>query len=359
MTLKEKIKLGVPQLKELIRSEESIKGKLSLYGALTLKSLITLSFCTAFVIIYSAIFGNENSIVGVAVLVSVLAFRASNFGVSNKSSVKILIAYYLILMVFPELASSTSPKFAFVLNFFAMFCIYLLCCWQTHMFNHAIVALNYLLLYGYEIPPEHFTRRALAIAVGGLLTIAVFLASHKGNQCKDTIGDLVRNFSLKNDDSMWQLQSSFTIPLVLFISETMGIPRSMWAGIAAMSVMTPFAGQMKSRFKCRIAGTVIGIGVFSVLAMVLPSKLFFLIGSIGGFCLGFCSTYLSKVPFNTCGALCVGTGLYGFGPALKLRLIHNLIGAIFAVAVSLLFGYAAEKRVCWKNEGASEDFEVS
>ena len=158
-----------------------------------------------------------------------------------------------------------------------------------------------------------------------------------------SIADLLRGFTLKDAQAQWKLQSALAISIAVFVGELLALPRPMWAGIAAMSVLVPYAQQIRARAHQRVVGTVVGIGLFFALCFLLPEHLYAIIGTLGGLCLGFCTKYGEKVPFNTCGGLCAAVGTYGFGAALALRFVQNLFGVLCAVAVSLAVGRLCRK----------------
>ena len=77
-----------------------------------------------------------------------------------------------------------------------------------------------------------------------------------------------------------------------------GLPRAMWAGIAAMSVLVPFHADMKGRIKGRIPGNILGGLTFIVLYLVLPESMYSLIGILGGIGVGLSATYGWQAVFN-------------------------------------------------------------
>ncbi len=77
-----------------------------------------------------------------------------------------------------------------------------------------------------------------------------------------SIADLLRGFTLKDAQAQWKLQSALAISIAVFVGELLALPRPMWAGIAAMSVLVPYAQQSRARAHQRVVGTVVGIGLF-------------------------------------------------------------------------------------------------
>ena len=75
MTFYQELQLNQAGSKAVIRNCTDKKEKLRHIAIYLFKIFITMVFCMAVVIGFSKIFGNDNSIVGVVVLLCVMAFR--------------------------------------------------------------------------------------------------------------------------------------------------------------------------------------------------------------------------------------------------------------------------------------------
>ncbi len=60
-----------------------------------------------------------------------------------------------------------------------------------------------------------------------------------------------RGFTLKDAQAQWKLQSALAISIAV-LGELLALPRPMWAGIAAMSVLVPYAQQIRARAHQRV-----------------------------------------------------------------------------------------------------------
>ena len=85
------LQLDTAVLKERIRSGAGPRQRVYYGAVLTAKAVLTLLFCTGFIVLYSVLFGAENSAAGVAVLLCVLAIQNADFGVSLSGSLKLLV----------------------------------------------------------------------------------------------------------------------------------------------------------------------------------------------------------------------------------------------------------------------------
>lgn len=68
MTFYQELQLNQAGSKEMVKQAKTAKEKAYHLFVYMFKIAITLAFCVAFVIVYSKVFGNSNSIVGVVVL---------------------------------------------------------------------------------------------------------------------------------------------------------------------------------------------------------------------------------------------------------------------------------------------------
>lgn len=75
MTFYQELQLNQAGSKALIRNIKDPKEKWKHICIYLFKILLTVAFCVVFVTIYTKVFGEENSIVGVVVLLAVMVFR--------------------------------------------------------------------------------------------------------------------------------------------------------------------------------------------------------------------------------------------------------------------------------------------
>lgn len=131
-------------------------------------------FCVAFVMGYGKIFGDENSIVGVIILLCVMVFRNADFGMKMTGSLASMAIIFSILAFGPRLANMAGLFGELLINAACIFVLLLLGCHNIMMSNHSTIVLGYLLLYGYDTTGKDYLLRLAAIAAGALLTGIVF-----------------------------------------------------------------------------------------------------------------------------------------------------------------------------------------
>ena len=75
MTLYQELQLNQAGSKALIKNAGNRREKQRHIGVYILKVFLTMAFCVAFISAFTALFGPENSIAGVVVLLAVMVFR--------------------------------------------------------------------------------------------------------------------------------------------------------------------------------------------------------------------------------------------------------------------------------------------
>ena len=303
-----------------------------------------MAFCFFFVSIFSILFGNENSIVGVVVLLCLMVFRNSDLGIHTGQSTMLLALFFVIMTVCPHLANQFSPVLGMLLNIAALAVLILFGCHNPFMFNQSTLVLGYLLLYGYDVTGKSYQMRLVGMALGAALTCFVFYRNHKNRTYKRNLKDLIQEFDITSSRTKWQICQILCVPIVLCIAELCNMPRAMWAGIAAMSVILPSMEDMHYRVRKRIVGNIAGVICFTVLYFLLPSSIYAYIGILGGIGVGFSAQYGWQAVFNTFGALAIAAETYGLQGAVSLRVIQNVFGVVFALAFCVIFYWFMPKK---------------
>ena len=329
MTFYQELQLNQAGSKAVIRNAKGRREKLHHTAIYMCKIAITMMFCMCFVMAYGRIFGQDNSIVGVVVLLFLMVFKNADFGISMKGSIGVIGLIFSILIIGPAAACLAGPFAGMIINAICIFLLAFFGCHNILMSNHSTVVLGYLLLYGYEVPMEAFAERVLGLLVGALMTAVVFYRGHKNRSYKRNMKSLFKEINLHSSRTRWQMAMTFGIASGMALVELLNMPRSMWAGIAVMSVILPFEKDSKARSKERIPGNVIGGILFLILYLILSPSFLAYAGIIGGIGVGFSASYRWQSVFNTFGAIAVATGLFGLPAAVILRVLHNVCGSLY------------------------------
>ena len=206
MTFYQELQLDQAGSKAYIRSLKEPKEKKKHSLIYLFKILLTVAFCVAFVTIFTKVFGENNSIVGVVVLLSVMVFRYADMGIQNRHGVISLLLIFAILAFGPRLTNMVSPGIAFFINISCIFVLMLLGCHNVIMSNHSTFVLAYLLLQGYDVNGHDYTLRLMALALGAAVTAAVLYRNHKKTTYKRSFRHLLEEFDLTSVRTIWQIR---------------------------------------------------------------------------------------------------------------------------------------------------------
>ena len=331
MTFYQELQLNQAGSKTLIKASKSKKEKYRHIAVYLFKILLTVAFCTAFVMAFGAVFGEDNNIVGVVMLLCVLSFRYADLGIKNKDAMWAFAVIFAILAVGPRLANSCGLVAECMIHIVCIMAIMILSCHNVLMFNHATLVLGYLLLYGYDVTGQAYLYRLVAIAAGAALTMAVYYRNHRKRTFKRTFKDLFKEVDFQSSRTQWQLRLALAIATALLLAGILHLPRRMWAGIAVMSVTLPFPEEIRGRVGGRIPGNIIGGLVFILIYCFVPKSLHSYIGIFGGIGVGLSATYGWQAVFNSLGAMAIAVSFLGLPGAVFYRVFHNAFGALYGM----------------------------
>lgn len=336
MTFYQELQLSSTGSKQLIRNTTDKKEKRRHILIYNFKVYLVMAFCVAVVTLYSKITGNDNSVVGVTVLLAVLVLRQADFGIRTSHGLLSIAGIFSILIIGPRLSNMVSPVPAFFVNAVSILLLMILGCHNVIMYNHSTFVLGYLLLMGYDVTGKAYVLRVEGLLVGMILCMVIFYKNQKNRPYRRTFLDLFREFDLHSARGRWYLRLTLIVSSAMLIMSLLGLPRAMWAGIACMSVCLPFTEDCKGRAGKRGMFNIVGCLLFVVLYLVLPKSMYPYIGMIGGIGVGYSAGYAWQTAFNTFGALSIASGLFGMPAAVLLRIGANVFGAVYTMVLNTL-----------------------
>ena len=331
MTFYQELQLSSTGSKQLIRNTTDKKEKRRHILIYNFKVYLVMAFCVAVVTLYSKITGNDNSVVGVTVLLAVLVLRQADFGIRTTHGLLSIAGIFGILIIGPRLSNMVSPVPAFFVNAVSILLLMILGCHNVIMYNHSTFVLGYLLLMGYDVTGKAYLLRVEGLLVGMFLCMVIFYKNQKNRPYRRTFLDLFREFDLHSARGRWYLRLTLIVSSAMLIVSLLGLPRAMWAGIACMSVCLPFTDDCVARSGKRWQFNIVGCVLFIVLYLILPESMYPYIGMIGGIGVGYSAGYAWQTAFNTFGALSIAAGLFGMPMAVALRVGMNVFGALYTV----------------------------
>ena len=349
MTIYQELQLSSIGSKQLIRATKDKKEKRRHILIYNFKVYLVMAFCVAVVSLYSSLTGNDNSVVGVTVLLAVLVLRQADFGIRTTHGLGSILGIFTILITGPRVSNLVSPVPAFFVNVICILLLMILGCHNVIMYNHSTFVLGYLLLLGYDVTGQEYALRIAGLFIGMLICMAIFYKNQKNRPYRRTFIDLFREFDIRSARSRWYLKLTLIVSSAMLFMNLLGLPRAMWAGIACMSVCLPFTEDCASRAGNRGLFNIVGCLLFIVLYLALPESMYPYIGMIGGIGVGYSAGYAWQTAFNTFGALSIAAGLFGMPAAVALRIGANVFGAAYTVICNKVVDKIAERIHMRKN----------
>lgn len=341
-------------LKRKIAACDTRKEKTYYWVAMTVRSILIVSFAIVFISLLSKIFGADNTPLAVALFCIMLGIRFVNFEYCIGDSLVTLAIVLAILVLVPSAAVILPPIFLVPLHFAAFFALLYMTTQRPEMGNGGLYSFAYVYLTGNPVIGEALIRRSLLALVGYLICGAILFAKHRHQHKETRFHHVISKFDLSTPVHLWQLRMALGVSLVLTAGQLFDVERFMWMGFACASLLSeyPYSGSTATRFWQRIVGAVAGSTAFFILYLITPEAFHSLMGPLGGLCLGFCTDYRYKTAMNCFGALMLGTGIYGLHEAVLLRIVDTVLGVTFGLLFAAIFHRLAAVRLISKSENA-------
>ena len=114
MTFYQELQLSSAGSKQLIKNTQDSKEKRRHILIYNFKVYLVMIFCVAVVTVFSKLLGNNNSVVGVTVLLAVLVLRQADFGIKTSHGLISIMGIYAILIAGPRVSNMVPPVAAII-----------------------------------------------------------------------------------------------------------------------------------------------------------------------------------------------------------------------------------------------------
>ncbi|AOZ72089.1 hypothetical protein BK816_01250 [Boudabousia tangfeifanii] len=332
----------LPHLQADMKAAQGFKGKAPIFAGIAAKALVTLLFCVLFVVAFITILGQENAIVGVVVLLSVLTFQKIHFGYHTTQGAISLFGIFVLFAVVPPLALYLGGVLSILLMMVTLLLILIVACDRVEFHNHIVLVLSFLLLYGYPASPQAQLPRVVGLLLGGVWAASIYYRNNQHNDSQRTLGEVFRDFDPRKKGDEWKLKLAVLVPAAMGCGALLGLDRVMWIGIAAMSVLSPYEHLRATKMIERFLGTLAGTALFYAMTLI-PGMTPTLVGLSGGFLVGLTSAYRYETIFNSLGALSVAMLLLGPNESILARIADNAFAIIFVLVMVFLIDYVVDK----------------
>ncbi len=336
------------KISESMNKEEKRKFRIAMIS----RSILIILFAILFIAPLAYVFGDENTSMAVSIFCILLSVRFIDFGCCINDSLRNLVVVFMILLFSPILAYHVNPLLSVMIHFASFFTILIMTCDKPEDGNGGLFSFAYIFLAGNPVFGEVLYQRFLLTCLGILICGAIYYQKHKDKNEGVRFINILKDFDFYSHKRQWKIKLSLGIALILSIGVYFQIERYMWAGFACGSLLSDHSEEsnIKHRFMARLAGVFLGSVLFYLIYTLLPSPLHFIIGPLGGLCLGFCSEYKYKTTMNCLGALMLASSIYGVQNAIMLRIAHTIGGVVFALFFFYIYDHYVGNRYIKKKK---------
>ena len=281
----------------------------------TIMFLVILLFIKGFEII----FGSNNSLVGVTIIISILVLMQEDLTKNLSSNLMKLLFMNLISGVFSTIASH-NMYLGLILNFSILLLIgYSL----TPKLNKVMVVpfgLQYLFMLYTPVTGSDFIKRLIGLATGAILIMLVQLVIYRGNKnnkvedssVKNTINNkskffnenkkeneyikLFNKFNIHHVRGAYAIRIALITTIAVFIVDFFNLAQGRWIVYTIFSLTELYSEHCRVRSKQRLQGTVIGIIIIMLLFVVIKDNdIRVLIVLLGGYLDTYTTNYRDKI----------------------------------------------------------------
>lgn len=313
------------------------KEKVKQMAKQVLTKLPVFIFCVLFINGYNALFGTENSIVGVVLLMGTLMFLKADFGWDVRFSA-VAIPVLFVLMGACAKLSRLNPWLGLVVNLATILIFLSFCRYDKSRSLYLPYLMGYIMLGGYDVSGDVFTSRMISLAVVGVLIGLIYYLANKKTPTRRPIADIVAPITPEHPWCRWAITLVFTLSLTIFAGDFSGFPKTMWVNLTVLSLVSPLEEEIKMRKLSRVPATILGCVVFfGLYQCLIPPDYQLIVVLVAGFLSMFITSYFIKTIYNSFSALVTATLLIPTGDAILFRIIGNVIGAVLAIVSSFVF----------------------
>ncbi|WP_066716398.1 FUSC family protein [Clostridium sp. Marseille-P299] len=301
-----------------------------------------------FVKVFERIFGSNNNLVAVTVIISILVLMQEDLTKDFAKNLTRLFLINIILGVFSYLAILNIWT-GFIVNFIALSGIgYFL---SANMNKVIIVpfGLQYLFMLYTPVTGIDYTKRLLCLGVGSVLIMAVqFLIHRKNDRAKvekrernqyDTFEyiQLFEKYKINKVRAAYAFRIGLLTAIAAFIVSYFELQQGRWIVYTIFSLIELYSENCKIRSKQRLQGTIIGAIIILILFMFIKDNTIRgLIVLVGGYLDSYTTNYRDKMICVTMSVVATVSLVNGTLITALERVFYVLLGIILAVIADKL-----------------------
>ena len=283
-------------------------------------NLLKLVFITLFVGVFSQIFGTNNSLTWVCVLIGTMMYWYMDIGINIKQAPFVIVLMFLQIGFSNKLAQ-INPVIGLIVNFITIFLIMYIPSAKPEYKAYMPFILCYIFNQSNPAEGHDFVTRMLSLLIGGVIVSLVYYFKNKNsNKEHDTIKQAFKSMSITSNRFIIALKMAIGVSIAMLIGTLFGVKKTMWISMSVMSLTQIDFSNTQKRFISRIISTIIGSIVFAILFQALvPEKYDVIVTIILNYIYTFINDYKYQVIFITINAISSASAIFDTSTAIELK----------------------------------------
>lgn len=288
-----------------------------------------------FIGITSQIFGSNNTLIWVAIQISLTMFRKMDIGIDKKQAPFVIIALFILIGLANRFAMY-NIFLGIIINGIAIFTIMYIPSAKIEYKPYMPFILCYIFGQSVVAEGESFISRMISLMIGGIMVAIIYYLSHKKSETQHMhLLETIKHIDITSDRFSVALKMALGVSIAMFIGSIIGTPKTMWIALSVMSITQIDFEHTKKRFKWRIISTIIGSGVFVLLFQYLiPSQFTTFAMIILSYIYTFVEAYHIQIVFITINALSSAMLLFDTKTEIQMRISLVIIGCLLGYIIN-------------------------
>lgn len=298
-------------------------------------NLLQLMFIMLFVGIFSQIFGSNNSLTWVCILIGTMMYWYMDIGIDKRQAPFIIVLMFLLTGISNRIAL-INPILGFVINFITIFLIMYIPSAKPEYKAYIPFILCYIFDQSNQAIGNDFATRMASLFIGGIMVAVIYYFKHrKSEENYNTIQYALKHINITSNRFIIAIKMAIGVSIAMLIGTLFGLKRTMWISMSVMSLTQIDFEHTQKRFISRIISTVIGSFAFALLFQVLiPAKYDVLVTIILNYIYTFIKDYKYQIIFITVNSISSASALFDTSTAIELRIMLIIFGCVLGYVIN-------------------------
>lgn len=279
----------------------------------------------------SMLFGENNTLIWVAVEVAVLMFMKIGIEIELKQATCIVVLLFWLIGLSNRIAM-INPYIGIVVNFITIFILTYVPSRKVSEKAYMPFVLCYIFGQSMATSSENFTSRIVSLIVGSII-VAAFYYFYNRKSVKSKIE--ISNIDIMSDRFILAIKMSLGVTIAMYIGSMFNLQKTLWIALSTMSITQIEFKHTKEKFKHRIKSTFIGAIAFVILfQLIIPDRYATFATLVLSYIYTFVQVYSIQIIFITVNALSSAMILFDGVTAIWLRIILVVTGCIIGYLIN-------------------------